>query len=361
MRLAAGLVATVVIVAVLLAMVPEEAVPAGPAYSSYTTGRAGTAGLAELIERTGGEVDRIERPLGEARLAGEETVVLIGAGSFSSVDADALGSFVRRGGTLVVAGRRGPDLVDGIVLVASAPVAGGPLTYRPAAPLPEVAGLETVVTDGDASWSATGSGVPALATGDRALLVVEAVGAGRVVLIADPSPLQNHLLAEGDNAAMALQALGAGTRRVRFVETIHGFVAPVGLGALSGQWKLALAGLVAAAAVWIIARARRLGPPEQAGHRRDPPRSLYVAALAAELARADGAVRSVAVVRGEVVDMLQARFGLSRAPSPEELAAVAARAGLDPPAVAALEADGEAGDPVAVGRALARLRTGGTR
>ena len=63
-------------------------------------------------------------------------------------------------------------------------------------------------------------------------------------------------------------------------------VARPGLAALPARWKLALALAIAAALVWLGSRARRFGPPEEAGEEPPPARREHVEALALALQRA---------------------------------------------------------------------------
>ena len=119
-------------------------------------------------------------------------------------------------------------------------------------------------------------------------------GRGRIVLLADSSPLQNRLLGEADNAAFALALSGRGP--LTFVESVHGYGPQRGLAALPARFGWALIGLLLAALVFMVARGRRLGPPERERRELPPPRRAYVDALAATMAR--GKEREEAVAPG---------------------------------------------------------------
>jgi hypothetical protein len=182
------------------------------------------------------------------------------------------------------------------------------------------------------------------------------VGRGRVVALADPSPLQNGALALDDDAAFGLAVTGDPGRPVLFAEGPHGYGRGEGLAALPRRWRLALAGLGLAAAVWLLARSRRLGPPEDEARRLPPPRSAYVDAVAATLARTGRPDEAAEPVRRRARDLIAQRAGLPPDAGPEELHRAARRLGLTDEEAAAATGAGPAGDAgvLAAGRALAR-------
>ena len=142
-------------------------------------------------------------------------------------------------------------------------------------------------TSGDGRWKERG------ALGS--LLLVRPAGRGRIVLLADSSPLQNRLLGEADNAAFALALSGKGP--LTFVESVHGYGPQRGLAALPARFGWALIGLLLAALVLMVARGRRLGPPERERRELPPPRRAYVDALAATMARGKEREEAVRPVR----------------------------------------------------------------
>ena len=133
-------------------------------------------------------------------------------------------------------------------------------------------------------------------------------GRGRIALLADSSPLQNRLLGEADNAALALALSGRGP--LTFVESVHGYGPARGLAALPARFGWALIGLALAALVFMVARGRRLGPPEPERRDLPPPRRAYVDALAATMARGKEREEAVAPVRAEARRRLARRAGL---------------------------------------------------
>jgi hypothetical protein len=223
--LALGAAAAAVLVVVLALGRGAPPAPGGPASSSYATQPAGLAAYAALLQRAGHDVRRIRAPLDVRRPSPAETVVLADGRPLPRPERVALARFVRAGGQVVLAG--------------------------PAAARAVPAGL----------------------------------GGPRVRRLRETAPLSNAALARGANAARALALAGPPARRVAFVESVHGFHERRGLGALPVRvrWCLWLAAL--AAAVLLVARGRRLGPPEATARELPPPRRAHVEALAAALAR----------------------------------------------------------------------------
>src|SRR5207244_13461782 len=134
----------------------------------------------------------------------------------------------------------------------------------------------------------------------------------------------NRLLASADNAQLALDLAGAKSRHVVFFETYHGYGRGSGLGAIPGRWQALF--LLAAAAVltFMLARVRRLGPPEDEERPLDPPRREYVEALAATIARTRDRTQALEPVRDEVRRRIAVRAGL-RPNAPDEQLLAAAR------------------------------------
>jgi hypothetical protein len=221
-------------------------------------------------------------------------------------------------------------------------------------PVAETAGVERVRSAGDGGWTAAKAALPVVGRpGDPALVLVSELGAGRVVLLADASPVQNRALARADNAALGLALAGPPGRPVAFLETVHGYGESRGLAALPASWRWALAGLTIAALVWLLARAWRLGPPEREARDLAPPRRAYVDALGATLARTRRPGEAVQPVRAAARRRLERRAGLRPGAQPEELRRAAERLGLSEEEARAVT--GENDEVMAAGRALARL------
>jgi hypothetical protein len=357
-----GVVVGAVLLWNLVALALDKATgnPGGPVSSSYATAAEGLAAYFDLLRRSGHPVSRLRDRPAQARLDPASTVVLLDPVSVSRADAAALRRFVEAGGRLV-AGGAGADLWVGAILdhpPSSSP--GGPPSVEPIAPVEELAGVSAVRAEGSSSWADAGEALPVLGgSSGTALLVVASQGRGRTDLLADASPLQNRLLGTADNAALGVGLAGPASRPVRFVESVHGYGESSGLRAIPSRWRWALAGLALAALLLMVARGRRLGPPESEARALPPPRRAYVESLAATLARTKRPAEAAAPVRAAARKRLARRAGLDPGAPPERLAEAAARLHLTPEETAAILGSTTAeADIMAAGRALARLETG---
>ena len=350
----AGLAVLALLVGINLLAAVIDAVapsPSGPASSSFGTQSQGLAAWAALAEREGLRVRALRDAPSDESLSGGGTVAVMDADRLTGDEARALRAFAERGGRVVAGGR--PGGWTRTLLVGDPPQweDDGPETARTVAAAPESAGVRRVRTAGDGRWERGGADQRVLAGDEGTLLLVTSAGRGRVALLADSSPLQNRLLGEADNAALALALSGRGP--LTFVESVHGYGPARGLAALPARFGWALIGLALAALVFMVARGRRLGPPEPERRDLPPPRRAYVDALAATMARGKQREEAVAPVRAEARRSLARRAGLGPQPAWHD-AAVAA--GLEDDEARALtgRADDDA-TVVATGRALAAL------
>ena len=331
--------------------------PSGPASSSYTTAPDGLAAYADLVRDWGHAVTRLRGPLAQASLDPRATLVVLDPHRpLTRGDAVAVRSFVERGGRLIAGGTRDGGVIRR-VLGRSPTRSREPVTN--ATTLAPAAGVEpgwSVVSAGG-SWSDTGDALPVLGDDDAALAAVADVGRGTVFILADASPLQNALLGEADNAAFGLAAAGE-ERPVVFVESVHGYGEATGIRAIPTSSKWTLGGLLVAALALVLARGRRLGPPEREARELPPPRREYVDALAGVLHRTRRPVDATDPLRRAVRARVAASASLPPDASDEAVAETAARLGLRRDEIAAVfhpAPDGS--DILAAGRALARLET----
>jgi len=337
LSIAAGVVALNLLLAGLRSV--TGGTPGGPGSSSYATGPDGDAAYASLLLRAGHRVVRERVTPAHAALRPTDTAIVLDPLFVERDDLDALSAFVMSGGRLVASETlhwlRPP-------LPSPRPGKSGVAREVPFAPVPELSGVRTVVTDRGTRWRDVGTTLPAL--GDRVgpMLVVAAPGRGRALLLSDSSPLQNRYLARAGNARLALGLAGAPARRVVFFEAYHGYGQPSsGLGAIPFRWKTALLLEAAAVVVFLLARVRRLGPAEAESRALPPPRAEYIRSLAATLARTRDRREALEPLRAELQRMID-----SGSRSPEERNEL--RAALD-------------GDELALGRAFARTGEGGSR
>ena len=329
--------------------------PGGPTSSSYATGRDGLAAYAELLARHDHPVQQLRVSLDRVDLHPGTTLVIADPTGMTEAEGGALAAFVTAGGRLLVAGSGAEPVLAGIP--DGGPEWGGGRvdSAGPLVPVAEVAGVARVEASGAGSWRRAGGTLPVLGGPDGVLATVASVGAGRVVALADASPLQNRLLARADNAAFGLAAVGEG-RPVAFAEAHHGYERGTGLGAVPLRWRWALAGGFLAAIVWMWSRGRRLGPPDDVELVAPPARRDYVEAMAGALAKTRQPEVAVAPLQDRARRRLAARTGLPADAGEAELRQAAAHLALPPADVDALFRPCRTDDDiVAVGRAMAEL------
>jgi hypothetical protein len=218
-----------------------------------------------------------------ADLAPDATVFVLSPPDVLAPDVRALKEFVDDGGRLVVAVDEEADWLSGIVPGPPSLTTPGSESARALVPIEETNGVDTVSGAGSGAWAAAGETLPILA-GALPVATVSDVGAGRVVLIADATLLQNSFLDEADNANFAL-AIAGDRRQMLFAETYHGYTEATGFAALpeAARWALVLLGVAVLMAM--IAYGRRFGPPDRIRREFPPSRRDYVDALAGTLGK----------------------------------------------------------------------------
>lgn len=354
-----GVLAAVVVAGNLLLELVDEGTrpPGGPRSSSYATAGHGLAAYADLLARNGHPVSRLREPPGDVALDPAGTLVVLDPYGLTEEDGAAIAAFLESGGRLVGGGRAPSGWLSWILEAPDWTTYAAERSERRLAPVPELERVSTVRAEGEGSWSAAAGALPALADGRRTLLLVASPGEGRALLLADASPLHNRWLDEADNAAFGLALAGDRGRRVVFAESVHGFGRASGFAAVPDRWWWALGGLVLAALLWLVARGRRLGPPEREERELPPPRRAFVEAVGSLLARTRDAGNAGARVQAAARAHLTARLGLGPDVADDELRAAAARAKLPPDELeAVLRPVRDERQLLAAGRALARLR-----
>jgi hypothetical protein len=360
-RIAVAIVA--VIVGVNLVTVLVDSVipsPDGPRSSSFATSRQGVAAWADLIRRSGVEVRALRERAQDDTLPAEGTIVVLDPDGFSTDQARALRRFAERGGRVVAGGAEPGNWLRALA-GTGAPrwERGGEIDARVLVPAPETGSAASLRTAEVGHWDDAGSALPLAAGGDGPIAVVQQAGDGRIVLLADASPLQNRLLGEADNAALALALAGPGP--VTFVESVHGYGTATGLAALPARFRWALVLLGFSALLLIAARWPRMGPPEPPEEPLFPPRRAYVDALASTLARSRDRTTAIDAVRSAARERLARRAALARDADDEAWETAARAAGLGQDEARALVDGAGDDDGMAAGRALAHLSGGKER
>lgn len=330
----------------------------GPESSSYTTSATGLAAYADLLARAGHPIQRLRAEVTEAPPHPDATLVLLDPGPATAAEARSLAAFVDDGGRLVTGGHTAPEWLEETVVEPPEWSPSGGDSAGVAAPTPEVAGVGEVAADGTGSWSDPASGLPVLAADGTPIVTAETVGEGRVVMLADTSILHNELLDDSDNAAVGLRMAGEAGRPVVFAESVHGYGQAEGLGAIPQRWLWTLGGIFLATLVYMVARGRRLGPPEDTARPLPPPRRAYADALGGILARTRDSVPVAARMREAIRRRILARSGLPRSASAADIQRSAEALGLGKEEVRALGgSEGSEDDLVTLGRALAKLES----
>ena len=359
-----GIVLVVLVVVVNLALTLLDSSTRGadetaPRSSSLSTGRTGIAAFAELLRRNDHGTGAQRGSLADTALDPRDALVVLDPVGLDGEESRAVRRFVERGGRLIAGGSGAVSLLDALLNTPPTWSSAGVPRAEPVGAVAEVAGIRSVRSADGGSWSEPGATTPVLVGDARVLATVTDVGRGRVVALADPSPLQNRLLGAADNAGFGLAAAGD-SRGVVFAEGLHGYGREQGLGAIPGRWQAALIGLALAALLGVVAAGRRLGPPEDAARVLPPPRREYVDALAGSLARTRRPVEAIAPLQAAARGRLARRAGLPPSATEPELRAAAARLGWSPADINALFAPVITDDDVvAAGNALVRANEGG--
>jgi len=235
----------------------------------------------------------------------------------------------------------------------------------------ELAGLGPIDAAFADEVSVPGSERSCYGSGEDALFHERREGAGRIITLASPYLWANARLQPAkedggeplDNAATALRLLGPAGRgagpevRIEMVDAspsaeviAGGSRDPIGL--LPFPVKLAVVQLIAAFAIYVWFRARRLGRPLREHMPVEIAGSELVVAVGDLLRRRGNASRAAATLRAEARRTLAARLGVPPTAGPEALCAVVAtRSGRELAEVRAALTDG----PVADADTLVRL------
>ncbi len=321
--------------------------PSGPPSSAFATKPRGLAAWAELARRSGRRVRALRAPASARTLPAGGTLVVLDPDSFPASEAHAVRGFAERGGRVVAGGVEPGSWLKTLLAHARPPAwaDGGAKTVGTT-----LGGARRLRSAGEGRWGSRAGATPVAGS----LLLRARAGRGELLLLADASPLQNRLLAAQDNAVLALALAGSG--ELTFLESVHGYGPARGLAALPARFGWALIGLGLAALALMLARGRRLGPPELERRELPPPRRGYVDALAGTLARGRQRDAAVAPVREAARERVARRVGAPPGASDEGWVAAGLKAGLGEDEAQALTGPADDDETVmSTGRALAAL------
>jgi hypothetical protein len=262
-KLLLGCLATVLVLAVITAIFArnvnsdDNSVP-----STYLTDRHGARAAYELLQASGYSLERWEQPLADlANIASAQTVVIV-ADPFTANEEDlkAVREIAERGGLVLVTGLVGGVLApDNNVEPSTQFGAACKLTPEGFDPL---AASGEVWMEPEATW---GSDHPR----DRVqyncvespAVVQYAVGKGRVIWWAGPTPLENGSITRAQNLDLFLNTLGPREgRHFYWDESLHGEIRTQWFYARGPAWNLLRGGLAAIALIIVLSFSRRRGP-----------------------------------------------------------------------------------------------------
>ncbi len=348
-----------VIVLNLLAQGLDRAVggnePGGVNDHSYATAGNGVAAYASLLSRYGHRVTQQRGALSRLQVGSVDTVIVLGPDVVAKDDATVLLDFVSNGGRLVIGDRAPPYLHE---LRDSPPRWSGGRVSLWTRIDPTLGNVRSIAAADGGRWVATGSGRALVGDDTDALVTTDRIGRGEILFLADPTPLENAYLVTADNAAFGL-ALAGPRHSIVFAEGVHGFGSSRGIDAIPSRWKFALGMLALGMLAFVLARARRFGPPDRAARDLPPARAEYVRALSLTLERTRDPAHALAPVQLWTRDRVTARAALRPDASDEEIARAAKALGCSDRDVAVLLAPvTNNDDALALGRVLARISGG---
>jgi hypothetical protein len=290
---------------------PDDGVPLDPA----SPGPLGTKALVEVLARVGARVE-----VGGELPDGPGTTALLLSDDLDPGRRDGLLAWVRRGGTLVVADPGSEVTKVEQVGVTAIGLLDPELERRCALPALRDAGR--VSAPGGVVFAVPPGGQGCYPRGDGSWLVAQPLGSGTVVRLGGASALVNRQLGRADNGVLAasLLAPAAGTRVVVLRPPPPGG-GRRGLAELvAPRVKLALWQLVAAFAVLVLWRGRRLGRPVTEPQPVQIPGSELVVAVGNLLQRARGRGQAAGLLTDDLRRTLAERLGLPASAPPDQVA-----------------------------------------
>jgi Domain of unknown function (DUF4350) len=328
--------------------------PSGAPGSSYATAPDGLGAYATLLSRYGHGVTRQRGDLVSATIDPQATLMILEPDVLTDNQGGVALQFVVNGGHLVIGGTDADRYLHELRDHPPAWVPSDRTSFAPTGAT-RFGGVTRVVTAGDGMWKRAETSTVVMGEAHHALATEEHLGKGDIIFLADISPLTNAYLDQADNAAFGIALAGSSSQPVVFAEGVHGYGESRGFAAIPSNWKLAFAGIALSVLLLAWARARRLGPPEQAERDLPPSRREYVDALAITLERTRARDEAVAPVRAALRERIAQRSGLGPDATTADYERAGRALGLSDDEVRSMlhAIDGD-DDVITVGRALAR-------
>lgn len=229
-------------------------------------------------------------------------------------EAEALASWVRSGGRLVLIGLDAIDLAEAMDPPGGDVAADATSVVSATLPGRYAAGVGTIVA-GSARLHPTGpQWVTVYGDEDGAVLTARLLGRGEVVWLADVMPVSNDGIGEQDGARFAVRLALAGAHPVYFDEFHHGLSsqatawARLGPGGQAAVWLL-----LAALAALLFARGRRIGPAIARPQLPEARGSAYISQLATLYRTAGARSEALAGLEDGLTRAIARRYGTKEA------------------------------------------------
>jgi Domain of unknown function (DUF4350) len=301
----------------------------GPPLGPSATSPDGAKALRLLLEQQGASVDVGANPA----LGPPDGVALVLQDQLTADGRAALLSWVRQGGTLVIADPRS-ELAA--AAPARAPGAGGIEVAQgslvPACQVAALAGVEHIDASGSPLLRATGDESVCFPHADGAYLLLRKEGQGAVVALGGPLPWTNANLGKLDNSVLASDLLAPRPdgRLSWFDGTLAGGGHRSLVDLIPGRVEGALVQVAVALVLLALWRGRRLGRPVLERQPVELPGSELVVAVGNLFHQGHRIDQATRILRYDLGRRLADRLGVPAAAGPGVLAdAAAAKTGLD--------------------------------
>ena len=300
--------------------------PGGESEAQYATTYSDVSEGAEaaylLLQESGYKVQRWKRPPAELGDPAQSILLLTDPTEEpNSDDVDALGRFVSKGGTLIIAGKMASTFVTVAVPDQQPYGPEGWKSVSAMAPSAQSLSAPTIKLDIVARWPEPKSGIALYGDDHGAVVMQFTAGKGEVLWLSSSSLLSNGGISEPGNLEFLLASLGPRGKQIYWDEYFHGYREAVVAETPHPQvkWLAAQLGLLAIAV--LLTYSRRSGPQRApvAESRLSP--LEFVQALGELYERAGAANVAVDIYYDRVRYRLTRRLGLRPNASAQELAA----------------------------------------